>query len=293
MNTIQLAKKMEQLGREITIDTMGKARELYEPFHHVEPFEGISIHRDIQYADDERNRLDLFVPVGKANPRPVLIYVHGGGFVAGDKWTPGTPFFDNVGVWSVQNGLIGINMTYRLAPQHGWPSGIEDMHNLVQWIKKNGSDYAIDIERIYFIGHSAGATHVASYIAHPEIYQPDDHGLAGVILMSGIYDLSSMEHNDNTRAYFGDNTALYGQRSPINSIINVPVPIMLVLAEYDPPIFERQTLAMADALQRRDRKFPWFIHLTGQNHLSGILHLGLPGDLLGGRILDFISRTAA
>lgn len=290
MDTARLTEKIRQLGRDITIESMAGTRELYEPFHSVEPFTGVVIHRDIHYAGDERNRLDLFSPASGGDPKPVLIYVHGGGFVAGDKWTPGTPFFDNVGVWAVYNGLIGITMTYRLAPQHSWPAGIEDMHAVVRWIRKNGPGFGIDRERIYFIGHSAGAAHVASYLAHPEIYRPDDHGLAGIILMSGMYDLVSMEANDNIRAYYGDDPALYGPRSSVNGMADTPLPVMLVMAEHDPPDFERQTLDLAAALQRRRQQLPWLVHLQGHNHLSGILHLGLPGDLLGGRLIDFIGK---
>ena len=263
-------------------------RQLYDAFHTVEPFAGVAIHRDIHYAGNERNRLDLFTPVAGSEPRPVLIYVHGGGFVAGDKWTPGTPFFDNVGVWAVRNGLIGITMTYRLAPQHRWPAGIEDMHAVVRWLRDNGTDFGIDVDRIYFIGHSAGAAHVASYLAHPDIYRPDDHGLAGVILMSGMYDLAAMEANDNIRAYYGEDAALYGPRSSIQGMTRISIPVMLVLAEHDPPDFERQTLELAAALQQRGSNPPRLVHLQGHNHLSGILHLGLPGDLLGGRLVDFI-----
>ena len=69
------------------------------------------------------------------SPRPVLIYVHGGAFVGGDKrTTPTSPFYDNIMLWAVKNGFVGVNATYRLAPQAPWPAGAEDMASVVQWV---------------------------------------------------------------------------------------------------------------------------------------------------------------
>ena len=59
----------------------------------------------------------------RAASRPVLVFVHGGGFTGGNKSTPGSPFYDNVPLWAARNGLVGVNITYRLAPQHPWPAG--------------------------------------------------------------------------------------------------------------------------------------------------------------------------
>ena len=133
MNKQQLAQEIRKIGREVTMETLGATRNLYIPLHPVAPFEGVKIHRDIRYGADERNRLDLFVPGGGGGRKlPAFIFVHGGGFVAGDKYTPGTPFYDNVGVWAVRNGLAGINITHRLAPQHQWPAVIEDIADVMQ-----------------------------------------------------------------------------------------------------------------------------------------------------------------
>ena len=49
--------------------------------------------------------------------------VHGGGFVRGDKYQPGTPAYDLVGAWAVRHGWVGVNMTYRYAPEVQWPAG--------------------------------------------------------------------------------------------------------------------------------------------------------------------------
>ena len=261
--------------------------------HPVAPFEGVTIHRDLQYGPDARNRLDLFVPnISTGRPLTVLIYVHGGGFVAGDKYTAGTPFYDNVGVFSVRNGLAGINITHRLAPQHQWPAVIEDIANVMQWLRNNGSSHGIDINRAFLMGQSAGAAHVANYIAHPEVYAPAPHGLAGAIFMSGLFNLLTLTPDDLLKSYFGSDTSRYPERTSLEGLKKSRIPFMATLAELEPGFFERQTLEFLAAIQERDGRLPPFVHLLGHNHLSGILHLGLEGDLLGPRIIDFIQMKS-
>ena len=89
-------------------------------------------------------------------------------------------------LWAVKNGFVGVNITYRLAPQSPWPAGAEDRRRrrsmgFASKIGERGGDPA----RIYLMGHSAGAVHVANYVSHPEFYKVKDGGLAGAIMVSG------------------------------------------------------------------------------------------------------------
>jgi triacylglycerol lipase len=111
---------------------------LFAPLHARSDVSGVSIQRDQRYGAHERQRLDVFAPsTPAATPRPVLMFVHGGGFIGGDKRVPDRPFYDNVGLWAVRNGLIGVTLTYRLAPDHKWPAGSDDVAAAVQWARQN------------------------------------------------------------------------------------------------------------------------------------------------------------
>jgi triacylglycerol lipase len=289
MSSRTLAKQIRKIGRAVNMDTLGKTRNLYTRLQPVAPFEGVTIHRDQKYGPDERNRLDLFLPsLLPPQPLPALIFIHGGGFIAGDKYTPGTPFYDNVGVFSVRNDLAGINITHRLAPKHQWPAVIEDIAGVIRWLGDNASSFSIDINRVFLMGQSAGAAHAANYIAHPEIYAPAPHGLAGAIFLSGIFNLLTMTPDEFLTAYFGKDTSRFPERNSLAGLQRSSIPLMAALAEMEPDFFERQTLEFLSAIQARDGRLPIFVHMIGHNHLSGILHLGLEGDLLGPRILDFI-----
>ena len=62
------------------------------------------------------------------------------------------------------------NVEYRLAPQFPWPAGNEDLAAAVRLVVDKAADFGADPNRIYLMGHSAGATHVASYVSHPEFF---------------------------------------------------------------------------------------------------------------------------
>ncbi len=115
-----IAAKLLELGR--VIDPP-KTSALYIPLHEKEPYAGVKIERDVKYGAAERNLLDVFMPEANSAARPVLIFVHGGGFVAGNKRNPDSPFFDNIMLWAVKNGVVGVNTTYRLAPASPYPAG--------------------------------------------------------------------------------------------------------------------------------------------------------------------------
>src|ERR1700694_5745944 len=160
-----IAGKLLELGR--VIDPP-KTAPLYAPLQEKEPYQGVKIERDVKYGPADRNLLDIFFPDTASSARPVLIYVHGGGFVAGNKRGPnGSPFYDNIMLWAVKNGFVGVNVTYRLAPLAVWPAGAEDLAAVVRWVSDNVVARGGDPARVFLMGHSAGAVHVASYVSHP------------------------------------------------------------------------------------------------------------------------------
>src|SRR5436309_14070005 len=74
-----------------------KTAALYAPLQQKEPYQGVKTERDVKYGDADRNLLDVFLPEMASSPRPVLIYVHGGGFSAGNRRGPnGSTFYDRI-----------------------------------------------------------------------------------------------------------------------------------------------------------------------------------------------------
>lgn len=281
-----LVWKLLELGR--VIDPP-KTAALFAPLQQKEPYQGVKTERDVKYGPADRNLLDIFVPETAASRRPVLIYIHAGAFVGGNKRrTPTSPFYDNIMLWAVKNGFVGVNATYRLAPQAPWPAGAEDMATVIRWVTDNIGQRGGDPTRIYLMGHSAGAVHVASYVSHPEFHKVKGGGLAGAILVSGIYDLTAMALADGQRAYFGDDPARYAERSSLQGLATTDIPLMLAVAELDPEGFVLQFDRAKQASCRRASGCARALMLLQHSHMSEVYAINAVDSRLADEILDFV-----
>ena len=161
--------------------------------------------------------------------------------MAGNKSTPGSPFYDNIGYYFARHGVLTINATYRLAPKDQWPAGAVDVGAIVRWARENAGHYGADSGRIFLMGHSAGATHSAAYASMKGLQPQEGAGLAGVILVSGIYDPAVEESmpvaflggvpGSPNRAYYGADKKLYQERAILSNLTGAPVRTMIVYAE--------------------------------------------------------------
>src|SRR5699024_3464526 len=102
--------------------------------YQLENTEQANVTRNVVYGSDPSHRFDWFEPQGgvTTDQPTVILFVHGGGFVSGDKSEPGGPLYDNIGYWAAAHGLCAATITYRLAPAHPWPAGAEDTRNAAQ-----------------------------------------------------------------------------------------------------------------------------------------------------------------
>jgi acetyl esterase/lipase len=280
-----IAWKLLELGQ--VIDP-AKTAALYAPLQQKEPYPGVRIERDVKYGAADRNLLDVFVPETASSPRPVLIFVHGGAFIGGNKRIGDSPFYDNIMLWAVKNGFVGVNTTYRLAPQSPWPAAAEDLGAVVQWVSANIAARGGDPARIYLMGHSAGAVHVASYVSHPEFYKVKSGGLAGAIMVSGIYDLTAGPAGDPEKAYFGTDPSLYAERSSSPGLQAANIPWMIATAELDPAPFHRQFDLLKDAACKGVHGCPRALMLAQHSHMSEAYSINTADTRLTDQILEFV-----
>jgi triacylglycerol lipase len=279
-----LRSRIEALGCDLTPGMVRGTQTIF-----TERFPGmdgaVRIERDRSYGPHERHRLDIFRRDDAANA-PVLVFVHGGGFVMGDKRSPDTPFYDNVGNFAATAGMIGVTMTYRLAPASTWPSGPDDMAAAIDWLHDNIADYGGDPSRIYLMGQSAGAVHVASYVAHrrPRV--------AGALMISAIYDVAAAHANQFHKAYYGEDESAYPAASTQDALIASAVPLLFSISEFDIADFRKQAAALVGAYGARCGSYPRMLYLAGHNHLSPVLAIGGPDDTLGPEILDFVAAAS-
>lgn len=266
---------------------------LYAP--HIaerEPYVNLSVERDIIYGPDERNLLDVFAPTGEAGKaRPVLVFVHGGAFVGGNRRTgAASPFYDNVMLWAARHGMVGVNMTYRLAPKNAWPSGAQDIGQAIKWIHDNIERRGGDPQRVFLFGHSAGASHVASYVARTEFHRVAGSGLAGAMLLSGAYRITPelVGQSPTYPSYFGTDPDKYAQRSSLDGLLATRVPLWVGSAELDPPQFKEQADLLREGLRKAGRSFQTVV-FAGHSHMSEAYSVQSDDSSVGDALKAFVS----
>jgi acetyl esterase/lipase len=190
--------------------------------------------------------------------------------------------------------MLGVNATYRLAPATQWPGAAEDVGALVKWLRANVARFGGDPNRIFLIGHSAGATHIATYAYLKNLQPAEGTGFAGMVLMSGRYHFDPSPNDPNLKnfqAYFGTDAAQYPARSPINHVKTAAaIPTYLVISEYDNPDLDTQGALLLGALCERDRACPRFTRMERHNHLSMVFQFNTADDALGREIMEFMRR---
>ena len=236
---------------------------------------------DIPYGPDPRQRLDLYGPGGIAEPAPILLWVHGGGFLRGEKSSPDHPYNAHAGRWAARHGMLGAVMNYRLAPDHGWPAGGEDVGLAIGWLRAHAAERGGDPDRIVVMGTSAGAVHVAAHL----MLRPDAGGAAAVVLLSGLYGFTPLDERD--MLYYGA-PELYPARMPRDAIVATTVPLFVAGAEYDPPRFQAELIGLLAARLERHGALPRTAIVAGHNHFSLAYHLGTADTRLADDVLAFI-----
>lgn len=264
---------------------------LYAPLHESEPYAGLQVQRDVAYGADPRHLLDIFTPLKAARARPALVFVHGGAFVRGDRRIGTGPFNDNVAVWAARQGCVGINITYRLAPAHGWPAAQLDIRDALNWLHTHAAALGIDARRVVLMGHSAGAAHVAQYLAFPQFHAAGKP-VTAAILLSGLFDPSSAQVNPALQAYFGHDNAQYAARSAIPGLVRGKFPLLLACAELDPTDFWSQNLQLQTELSQAGR--PQALHrLLGHSHMSELFAINTPDASLTTLASGFMANEMA
>src|SRR5690606_30633233 len=243
--TPDLRAKLESLGPDLTPAMLGGTTQIFAAMARgSDP--AVEVTRDLAYGAHERHKLDVFRKKDTQGA-PVLVFVHGGGFVMGDKRSAETPFYDNIGTFAALQGFVGVTITYRLAPGHKFPAGPEDLAAVVRWLRANAAQYGGDPDKIVLSGQSAGAAHVAGYVAPQPHHAVAGGGIAGAILMSGIYDTLTCAPNEFHVAYYGEDSKDWGLASCIAGLVETSIPLMLTVSEFDPEDFQRQAAQFVGA----------------------------------------------
>jgi triacylglycerol lipase len=276
-----LEARVRALGPRFGPDVLAATQDIYRAHVDTTP---VDERRDLSYGPHERHRLDLYRPASP--PSAAVVFVHGGGFIGGDRNEDGV-FYANVGRFLGRNGFAAVLPSYRLAPQFAWPSAANDVRDAVAWTRQNIDGVASGDVPLIVLGQSAGASHVASWLFDDESREAPLGPLAGVMLMSGFYSAVA-PLAPNVAAYFGLDPSTYERRSPLPHVRKTDIPLWLSAAQFDPGVIASRTFELAQALSRHNGFSPEFAWMRGHNHVSTVMSLGSPHDSAGREILAFL-----
>lgn len=273
---------------------------LYAPLLATQPTEGVQVHPDLRYGPHARHTLDVYAPSEPAAAlRPVLVCVHGGGFIRGDKAAKA-----NAGYCFARQGFVTVAPNYRLAPDSRWPSGPEDVVALVGWLATHLPRWGGDPQRIVLMGESAGAAHVAAAVLMRRFGLAAAGGqVRAAILASGPYNprlerLARQAFGVDTPdprndAYFGsDDAAQLAGASIVEQIDAAPLPLLISYAERDLLQMQVQAGELFARLCTRHGYTPELLCVRDHNHFSQTVALNTGDARLAGPVADFVRRHA-
>ena len=147
------------------------------------PRKGYSVQENVAYGLRARHRLDLFRTQTPREHRPLIVFVHGGAWMHGDKKD-----YRFIGEAFAKEGFDVAVINYNLAPEHIFPASIDDLSLALNYLNVHQLKYQISTEKVVLMGHSAGAFNVMSALYHPKPYEIQCRSqITAIIGLAGPY----------------------------------------------------------------------------------------------------------
>jgi arylformamidase len=241
-------------------------------------------HRGLAYAEpkNERQTLDVYAPTEGKQNLPVVVWIHGGGWQAGDKsdvQKKPQAFADK--------GFVFVSINYRLLPKATIKQMAQDVAKAIRWVHDHARDYGGDPSTILVMGHSAGAQ-LAALVCTDERYLKAE-GLSfalikGCVPVDGdtydvVMQIATVEARRAAiyRKKFGDEK-MQKELSPVTHVAKGKnIPPFLILHVADHPETRAQSQRLVKALQAAGvpaSAYP----AAGKNHTTINADLGRSGD---------------
>jgi acetyl esterase/lipase len=232
------------------------------------PFAALPRFADVAYGSRPDQRLDLTLPDPQRFPgdRPVIVWLHAGGWEAGSRKDP-APF----PMRQVARGYAVANVDYGLAPRLHYPTSLHDIELAITWLRRNASAFALDPSRVVVAGYSAGAE-LAALVARNE-----PRNVRGVIGISGGYNLVAMSRSRNpwereaAGSLVGRVPGAAAAATVADSVAAGIPPLFVIHARVDPLFpYNEQVAAMVAAWSRVSSVV---VQLVGGGHGIDFAHL--------------------
>jgi hypothetical protein len=314
----EIAKQLITIGRGVCVP---ETAQLYRPLQPNPPYPGVTFARDISFGPDPKDVLDVASPEKGGGKRPVLLYISGG---AGNKQQGGPNgdvFYDNVMLWAVKNGMVGVNMQRH--PGQAWDDPAKAVGMAVQWVNQNIASHKGNPARVFIWTQSAGNVPVSTYIGHSDLWGAKGVGVKGVLFMSPpAFDIlpatpppvqgpgfapcgqptggtpaapAAARGGGRGRGPGGPgrgpvDPATQLARSNLPGLISSKLPFMVAVAELDPPNIIGFAETLKAELCKADR-CPTYVTFKDHSHISEVMAPGTADTSVTGPILKWITSV--
>lgn len=242
--------------------------------------------------------LDLYAPPGP--PRPLLVFIHGGGWRIGDKANP--PHGRQKAAYFNAQGYALASLNYRLSPAVTHPAHVEDVAAALAWLHRNGARHGVDARRMVLMGHSAGA-HLAALVA-TDARRLARHDLTpailgGAVLLDGAgYDVADQAPAVIARGgflgemyadAFGRDGALWADASPVTHVAAGKAIPPFLIVHTDRQDAVRQSTLLARRLREAGVDATLF-RAAGYSHADANRRIGETGEPVTAAIMAALGR---
>lgn len=236
----------------------------------------------VQFDAEHGLALDVYRPVGPATAAgaPVVVFFYGGSWTSGKR-----EYYRFVGNALAQRGVLVLIPDYRKAPEHPFPAFMTDGATAVAWARANAARYGGDANRLYLMGHSAGAQ-IAALLATDARYlavrdmRPAD--LAGVIGLAGPYDFLPLTDPKVMQA-LGPAQG-WPLTQPINFVSGDEPPFLLIQGDADQRVDPGNTPRFAARLRAHAGSVTVIV-------VPGVGHVGLVNGFYSARLSPVLAQS--
>ncbi len=234
-------------------------------------------------ADPIKHKLDLFLPKG-CKDFPVLIFVHGGAWVTGDR-----NLYGSFGKTFAKNGIGTVVISYRLTPKVQHPGHIEDVARAFAWTHKNIGKYGGRADQIFVTGQSAGG-HLTALLATNEIYLAAQglslKDIKGAVPISGVYQFSGRW----SERVIGKGQESADSASPLKQITGKEPPFLILYADNDMAGCARMSQQFSKQLE--EKKVEASVkEIRDRNHITIMVRLMFSDvDPCAQELLKFVAK---